>query len=126
MNEELAGVVLALKTASAEPRVWETKPGRGSRMFIPWGRIAGILDAHAGDWRSATTRADVRDGLAIVGVTLTIAGVSREGTAAVAFKEIDWHGEEYDVQAIEHAERKAFRRAASWFGVGRVPPQGAA
>lgn len=114
------------KAASADPRIWHTKPGKGRRPFLSWQTVAGLLDRHAPGWTSATPRADLQDGQAVVTVALCLVGVTREGTAAASFTEIDSDGNEYAVNAVEHAERKAFKRAASLFGVGRAGASAAA
>lgn len=125
---ELAAIVKALKVASYNPKVWDRLPNQDKSPYIPWGRVAGLLDEHAPDWSSATTRSDIRDGLAVVTVALCIVGVVRESTAAQALQGViqrgQRKGEKYDIDAVEIAERKAFRRAAALFGVGRRVPNG--
>ena len=127
MNEELAGIVSALKAASADPRIWRTVPGKKDpKPYIPWQTVAGILERHASGWSTCTTRCELQDSKAIVTVALCIAGISREATAATSLIEIDRYGKPYEVDAYEIAERSAFKRAATLFGVGRQVPDSVA
>jgi len=120
---ELTTIVDALKDASAEPRLWKRKPGRVAAPYLSWQTVAGLLERHAPGWSCSTTRAEIQDGMAVVTVSLCVAGCSREATAATALIETARDGTAYHVSAMESAERTALKRAAALFGVGSTPPQ---
>lgn len=124
---EIQEIVETLKQASMDPRLWKRLPNSDQSPYIPWGTVAGLLDRHASEWSHTTTRADIKNGLAIMTVAIEVVGVARESTAAEALKGVVKNGpkagEEYDIDAIEKAERRALSRAAKLFGIGRRIPK---
>ena len=99
-QSRLSAIIKVLDEQSLNPRLWKQLPNSDQSPYMPWIGISWLLDKHAPGWTHTTTRADVKNGLAIMTVAIEIEGTARESTAAEAFKGVVKNGpnkgKEYD------------------------------
>ena len=125
-HSSINNTIVQLRKASERPEHWVLRPD--GMPYLPWQAVANLLDQHSPSWETRTV--SITDSETRVAVTIELslsdpAGgrVARQATAESARWGKRRDGTTFVISAaLPTAERRAFCRAATWFGIGANPP----
>ena len=119
-------MIVQLRKASERPEHWVLRPD--GMPYLTWQTVAHLLDQHSPGWETRTVSIKDSENRVAVTIELSLPDPGGGRVARQATAESERWGKRRDgtpfviSAALTTAERRAFCRAATWFGIGATTP----